>query len=767
MMSRVSERVAMLALALLTALAVVAAPWGAVNRETGARSAVVLLPDRMVDFTGRTDPVELPAQGTVLVLTLLGLAGVVGGAPLRGRTRFVVWAVSGLVLVAGTAWGVNRFFDSVADARVSALVAEVQRVIDNPRPNVDVDQLRQVVADAPDRSLSENIAAADDAGLVIRRLPYSNAGFGLTAFLAVVTGIFALLFGLRYWETASRLLDRVMRAAAVPAISIALALLAAAVVILALQPTPVGASAEVEGWFLYLVGRLDTLWYAYYSMFHDSLATVNGFAESLKFATPLIFTGLAVAFGFQAGLFNIGAPGQMVMGSVFAMFAGLYIPGPRLIVLPLAVLAAALGGALWGAIPGWLKARFGANEVINTILLNFVAASMLLFILSAGNVFAAAALRILTALGIAAGIAVVLALIPFLRRQARRAPRLVFAVALVAVLGAFYSVAQPRPGDAPVTVRMPFKVPGNEPKSIPLSLESRLPQLPAMVGVDVRSSPGVNVVRIDYAILLAPLVALASLLVLPRWRRFKPWPARIVGALAVGGAAYLLALLLGLNRLATAIPPTNLNASFVIALVVTALAYVFLFRTRYGYELRAVGLAPGAAEYGGANIGRTTIIALAISGGLAGLTATHYVLGGALEDYSLRQSIPTGDGFDGIAVALLAGNHPFGILLSALLFGVLKYGGSVLNITFPNLTREVVSMILALVVLFIAAKGFLPQRLIDPAFRRRYGGGAGRDTPGDDAEGEPQPLGEPPEEGGRRSRGKLGGAGPNPAQGGD
>ncbi|HZJ08147.1 MAG TPA: hypothetical protein VFD39_00470, partial [Trueperaceae bacterium] len=206
-------------------------------------------------------------------------------------------------------------------------------------------------------------------------------------------------------------------------------------------------------------------------------------------------------------------------------------------------------------------------------------------------------------------------------------------------------------------------------------------------------------------------------------------------------------------------------------LLVTAAAYVYLFKTRYGYELRAVGLAPGAAEYGGANIGRTTIVALAISGGLAGLTATHYVLGGALEDYSLRQSIPTVDGFDGIAVALLAGNHPFGILLSALLFGVLKYGGSVLNITFPNLTREVVSMILALVVLFIAAKGFLPQRFINPAFRRRYGGGVGRDTPGDDEEGTAQPLGTAVPASERRLDSNDATAGskrkPHPAQGSD
>ena len=701
----------MLALALLTALAVVAAPWGAVNRETGARSAVVLLPDRMVDFTGRTDPVELPAQGTVLVLTLLGLAGVVGGAPLRGRTRFVVWAVSGLVLVAGTAWGVNRFFDSVADARVSALVAEVQRVIDNPRPNVDVDQLRQVVADAPDRSLSENIAAADDAGLVIRRLPYSNAGFGLTAFLAVVTGIFALLFGLRYWETASRLLDRVMRAAAVPAISIALALLAAAVVILALQPTPVGASAEVEGWFLYLVGRLDTLWYAYYSMFHDSLATVNGFAESLKFATPLIFTGLAVAFGFQAGLFNIGAPGQMVMGSVFAMFAGLYIPGPRLIVLPLAVLAAALGGALWGAIPGWLKARFGANEVINTILLNFVAASVLLFILSSGNVFAAAAVRIIVVIGVLLLLMIILSLIPAVRALVRRGPRAAVAAGLVVLLGGTVVAGLPQPGDQPVTLQMPFKVPGNEPKSKELNHTARLPQLPAMLGIQ-RS--GVNVVQLDYGLLLAPLGLLAGLVVLPRWRRLRPWSRRLPAALGVGVVVYAAAWLLGWTQLPTAIPPTKLNLSFLLALLAAALVHVVLFRTRWGYELRAVGLSPRAAEYGGASIAKNTIWAMAISGGLAGLTATHYVLGGALEDYALRQSIPTNDGFDGIAVALLGANQPIFIVLSAFLFGVLKYGGSVLNITFPNLTREVVSMILALVVLFIAARGFLPQRVLDP-----------------------------------------------------
>ena len=725
-----NDRIALVLLAAITALALVFAPWGAINRETGARSAVVLLPDRFVDFTGRTDPVDLPAQGTVLLLSVIGLLGVAAGAATPGRGRHYVWLLAGVVLVAGTAWGLGRFSDAVSDARRDAVAAEIERAILNPRPNYDVEVLSEALDLVPERTVDQTLIASRSGGLVIRRLPYTNSDLGWSAFLAIVTGLAALLFGLRRFARFAKITDTIGRGAAVPATSILLALGAAAVVILLLQPTPLGSSVEIGDAFTRFVGRLDTLWYAYYTMFHDALGTVGGFAESLKFATPLIFTGLAVAFGFHAGLFNIGAPGQMIMGSIFAMLAGVYLSGPRLLVLPAAVLAAFLGGALWGALPGWLKARFGANEVINTILLNFVAASMLLFILSNTNIFAAAALRILAALGVAALVVVILLLIPPLRRAFGRRPRLALAVLGVCVLATSFVVAQPRPGDAPVIVQMPFKVPGNEPKSVPLSLESRLPQLPAIVGIDVREAPGVNVVRIDYAVILAPLAALAALFLLARRRRFKAWPARLGGALGVGVVVYLLGLLSGLNHLATAIPPTNLNASFVIALLVTVAAYLFLFKTRYGYELRAVGLAPGAAEYGGANIGRTTILALAISGGFAGLTATHYVLGGALDDFSLRQSIPTSDGFDGIAVALLAGNHPFGILLSALLFGVLKYGGSVLNITFPNLTREVVSMILALVVLFIAAKGFLPQRFVNPAFRRRFGGGAGSDSPG-------------------------------------
>ena len=105
-------------------------------------------------------------------------------------------------------------------------------------------------------------------------------------------------------------------------------------------------------------------------------------SETLLAATPLIFTGLAVALGFQCGLFNIGAEGQLYVGAMFGTFAGFAFAGlPLFIHLPLAIGAGFLGGALWGFIPGLLKARTGAHEVIVTIMLNYIAYRLVEFIL--------------------------------------------------------------------------------------------------------------------------------------------------------------------------------------------------------------------------------------------------------------------------------------------------------------------------------------------------------------------------------------------------
>ena len=106
----------------------------------------------------------------------------------------------------------------------------------------------------------------------------------------------------------------------------------------------------------------------------ELLRAIYPFTESLVTATPYIFAGLSVALGFRAGLFNIGAEGQFFIGALCSAFVGYSVKGlPMIIHLPLAILAGALGGAIWGMIPGYLKAKFGAHEVVNTIMMNWIA----------------------------------------------------------------------------------------------------------------------------------------------------------------------------------------------------------------------------------------------------------------------------------------------------------------------------------------------------------------------------------------------------------
>lgn len=117
----------------------------------------------------------------------------------------------------------------------------------------------------------------------------------------------------------------------------------------------------------------------------DLAQAFNPFLESLVVATPYIFAGLAVALGFRAGVFNIGAEGQLLMGGIAATYVGYAIKGvPAIIHIPLALLAGAIGGGFWAFIPGWLKAKTGGHEVINTIMLNWIASPFLVHYLLSG-----------------------------------------------------------------------------------------------------------------------------------------------------------------------------------------------------------------------------------------------------------------------------------------------------------------------------------------------------------------------------------------------
>lgn len=112
---------------------------------------------------------------------------------------------------------------------------------------------------------------------------------------------------------------------------------------------------------------------SYRALFVGAFGSVNAVSETLFAATPLILAGLAVAIGFQAGLFNIGAEGQIVMGGLGALFIGFTFDLPTILLVPMCLVGAIIGGAFWGGIPGLLKAKTGAHEVITTIMLNFIA----------------------------------------------------------------------------------------------------------------------------------------------------------------------------------------------------------------------------------------------------------------------------------------------------------------------------------------------------------------------------------------------------------
>ena len=118
---------------------------------------------------------------------------------------------------------------------------------------------------------------------------------------------------------------------------------------------------------------MSTVFGSYKALFEGSFGSVNAISETLFAATPLIFAGLAVAVGFQAGLFNIGAEGQIVIGGMTALYIGFTFDLPSIALIPMCLIGAMLGGGFWAGIAGLLKAKTGAHEVITTIMLNFIA----------------------------------------------------------------------------------------------------------------------------------------------------------------------------------------------------------------------------------------------------------------------------------------------------------------------------------------------------------------------------------------------------------
>ncbi|UCF60990.1 MAG: ABC transporter permease [Anaerolineaceae bacterium] len=287
---------------------------------------------------------------------------------------------------------------------------------------------------------------------------------------------------------------------------------------------------------------------------------INPIFESLVKSIPYIFAGLAVSLGFRTGLFNIGVEGQIFMGGIFSVWVGYSFTGlPVYIHLPFAFMAGALGGALWGFIPGFLKSKTGGHEVINTIMMNYIAFRLTDWLL-----------------------------------------------------------------------REPMKREGS-------------------------TNP------------LSPIIEKSA--ELPRFLA----------------------------------DPIRFHLGFFIALAVALLVYWFLFKTKWGFDLRTVGANPHAARYAGMNIVRSTIGAMSLSGALAGMAGANELLG---LNHHLSQSFSPGYGFDAIALALLGRNHPLGVVLASLLFGTLRNGATRMQAA-AGIPIDIISVMQALILAFIAAPAII------------------------------------------------------------
>ena len=295
----------------------------------------------------------------------------------------------------------------------------------------------------------------------------------------------------------------------------------------------------------------------------DISTAIRPITETLVATMPLIFAGLAVTISFRAGMFNIGGRGQLLMGALAATIATIFLAGslPSPLILVVAILAATLAGGFWGFIPGFLKARTGAHEVITTIMLNYVASLVLFFALRSPSLRAAGS-------------------------------------------------------TSPVSKN------------------------------------------------LTPIVDVPNIINLPNIR---------------------------------------LDYGFVVALLMAVAVSFLLFRTTKGFELRASGFNLTAARYAGMSAGGSMMLAMALSGALAGMGGGFMVIGTVGQ---LTLDLEGGIGFTAIALALVAGLRPSGVVMAALLFGALSNGGKLMGVQ-SGIPYDLLVFIQALVIMFVAAPGLI------------------------------------------------------------
>jgi len=313
---------------------------------------------------------------------------------------------------------------------------------------------------------------------------------------------------------------------------------------------------------------------AYWVILKGIFARPKYVSYMIIYATPLIVTGLSVAFALRTGLFNIGAEGQFIMGAMTAAAAGYFIQLPLVLHAMVAILLAVIVAALWGGLAGYFKARFGINEVISTIMLNWTALYL--------SNFAVA--------------------LPNFGRMGTGKTYTIHGTANIDILGHWK-----------------------------------------------RSSEGIAFLR-QHPVL---------------WDVLK----------------------------------SPVNFGFIFAILLAILVWYVLNKTTLGYELRAVGHNPDAAEAGGIDVKRSMVVSMLIAGGLAGAAGAFQVLG--VSHRIAKLVVMEGYGFDGIAVSLIGNNTGPGCVFAGLLFGALKYGGSKIQDAM-NAPTEVINIMIGTIIIFVA-----------------------------------------------------------------
>jgi len=149
--------------------------------------------------------------------------------------------------------------------------------------------------------------------------------------------------------------------------------------------------------------------------------------------------------------------------------------------------------------------------------------------------------------------------------------------------------------------------------------------------------------------------------------------------------------------------PIRFHLGFFIALGVAYLVYVLLFKTKWGFTMRTVGSNPRAGQYAGMNLQANTMIAMALSGALAGMAGANQILA---VNRSMAIGLSSGYGFDSIALALIGNSHPAGVILSSLLFGILRNGATRMMVV-ATIPIDIVSIVQALILMFVAAPAII------------------------------------------------------------